>query len=269
MMRRLAAILLCFLLFVCADIPPQQAYIARYSDIAVKEMLRTGVPASITLAQGLVESAAGQSALAVGANNHFGIKCHSDWTGATFYHDDDRRNECFRVYSTPEESFVAHSDFLVGRSRYARLFELKPTDYKGWAKGLSEAGYATDPKYAEKLIKVIEDYDLARFDVREKPRKDREKTRTSPIQTAVPDASKPGNTDYDVSEKLVLDMVRPVLLRDGARCVTALPGETYGAIAREYNLLRAEILRYNSVKQDVALEAGALVYLEKHKGRKR
>lgn len=152
--------------FVAAGAPggtPQEQYVARYAPIAVSEMYRTGVPASITLAQGLLESRYGQSPLAADGNNHFGIKCH-DWTGKKQYADDDRKGECFRVYGTAEESFQDHSDFLRYRNRYKSLFEYKVTDYKSWAYGLKAAGYATDPAYPEKLIKLIEDYDLSRYD---------------------------------------------------------------------------------------------------------
>ncbi len=142
---------------------PQEKYIERYASIAVSEMYRTGVPASITLAQGILESGSGLSSLARKSNNHFGIKCHG-WKGRKVYHDDDARGECFRAYDHPEESFRDHSDFLRYRDRYKFLFDYKTTDYKAWAKGLKKAGYATDPHYADKLIKYIEDYDLSRFD---------------------------------------------------------------------------------------------------------
>ena len=142
---------------------PQEQYIARYGAMAVSEMYRTGVPASITLAQGLLESRYGLSPLASEGNNHFGIKCH-DWKGKTMRQDDDRRNECFRVYGNAEESFQDHSDFLRYRDRYKFLFDFKVTDYKAWAYGLRKAGYATDPSYPEKLIKLIEDYNLSEYD---------------------------------------------------------------------------------------------------------
>ena len=141
----------------------QEAYIEKYAQIAVDEMFRSGVPASITLAQGMLESSYGQSELAVKGNNHFGIKCH-DWKGPRMFYDDDRRGECFRKYKSPELSFQDHSDFLRYRDRYKFLFDLKITDYKGWAYGLKRAGYATDPKYPHKLIDLIETYDLSRFD---------------------------------------------------------------------------------------------------------
>jgi hypothetical protein len=145
------------------DDTPQSAYIRKYAPTAVSEMYRSGVPASITLAQGLLESRYGQSALATGGNNHFGIKCH-DWTGKKMYHDDDRKGECFRVYSSAEESFRDHSDFLRYRDRYKSLFDNDVTDYKAWAYGLKKAGYATDPAYPSKLIKLIEDYSLSDYD---------------------------------------------------------------------------------------------------------
>ena len=147
-----------------AEPSPQERYIAKYAVTAVREMYRTGVPASITLAQGLLESSAGSSGITVAGNNHFGIKCHRDWTGRTVYWDDDEKGECFRAYDDPIESFRDHSDFLRYRDRYKSLFDLKTTDYKGWAYGLKKAGYATDPQYAPKLIKIVEDYGLDKFD---------------------------------------------------------------------------------------------------------
>ena len=141
-------------------------YIRKYKDLAISEMKRTGIPASITLAQGMIESDYGRSTLAREANNHFGIKCHNDWTGPTIRHHDDKRNECFRKYSKPEDSFYDHSDFLKSGSRYSFLFDLKQTDYKGWAKGLKKAGYATNPDYANMLIRKIEEDNLWYFDQR-------------------------------------------------------------------------------------------------------
>lgn len=134
----------------------REEYINTYKDDAIEEMQRTGIPASITLAQGILESGDGNSALARYARNHFGIKCHSDWKGATFTMDDDAKDECFRKYKHALESYKDHSDFLTGRNRYAFLFELKLTDYKGWAHGLKKAGYATNPKYPKLLIDIIE-----------------------------------------------------------------------------------------------------------------
>lgn len=143
---------------------PQEQYISMYSRLAVEEMYRSGVPASITLAQGLLESRYGLSELAVKGNNHFGIKCHNAWQGGKMYHDDDMAGECFRMYRSPEESFRDHSDFLRYRDRYKFLFDLEVTDYKGWAHGLRKAGYATDPAYPSKLIRLIEEYSLFEYD---------------------------------------------------------------------------------------------------------
>lgn len=140
-----------------------ELYVFNYADIAMAEMRSSKIPASITLAQGILESGSGQGRLATKANNHFGIKCHG-WTGKKIYHDDDRKQECFRSYSDASTSFKDHSEFLTGRSRYASLFNLPPDDYKRWAKGLKAAGYATDPRYPKKLIDLIERYELYKFD---------------------------------------------------------------------------------------------------------
>ena len=161
-------------------------------------MKQFGVPASITLAQAMLESDNGNSTLAVKANNHFGIKCHKDWTGATIYHDDDRKGECFRKYKNPEQSFNDHSLFLRGGKRYAFLFDLTPTDYKAWAHGLKKAGYATNPKYAELLIKIIEDNEFYRFD--------------QGITVAIK-PPKPVVTDWDNYE-IDLYKTRPVFIRN-------------------------------------------------------
>jgi hypothetical protein len=140
-----------------------EAYVNAYKEIAITEMLRTGVPASITLAQGILESQYGESDLVKGSNNHFGIKCKTEWTGPKIYHDDDEKGECFRVYATAEESYKDHSDFLKTRPHYAFLFKLDPTDFDGWAKGLKKAGYATNPTYPQKLLKVINDFNLQQY----------------------------------------------------------------------------------------------------------
>ena len=173
MMKTISIAILSLLLMTAAavhadgpDKSPQAVYIEHFATLAVEEMYRSGVPASITLAQGLLESRYGLSELAVKGNNHFGIKCHSNWNGKKMYHDDDRKGECFRMYSSPEESFRDHSDFLRYRDRYKFLFDLEPTDYKGWAHGLKKAGYATDPAYPQKLIRLIEDYDLHEYDTK-------------------------------------------------------------------------------------------------------
>ncbi len=163
--KTIVALLLCFTSFfvIAQRSEAVLQYIEKYKAIAIKEMQRTGVPASITLAQGIFESNAGQSNLVTRSQNHFGIKCKTDWKGEKVYHDDDARGECFRSYSSAEESFIDHSDFLKTRAHYAFLFTLDPEDYKAWAKGLKKAGYATNPAYPEKLIKLIENYDLQQY----------------------------------------------------------------------------------------------------------
>ncbi len=140
------------------------AYIEKYKEVAKDNMVRTGIPASVTLGQAILESGAGTGPLSVQANNHFGIKCHKEWTGPSISYTDDEENECFRKYQDPSESFRDHSFFLTSRPRYEPLFQLEKDDYKEWAKGLKAAGYATDPKYPDKLIGLIEKYQLNKFD---------------------------------------------------------------------------------------------------------
>ena len=160
----IAAALAAVVCLVSADLTPQQKYIEKWAATAVREMYRSGVPASITLAQGILESRSGLSDLAAKGNNHFGIKCHSDWKGKSMKVDDDRPNECFRVYPDADDSFRDHSDFLRYQDRYKFLFDFDTKDYESWAYGLKKAGYATDPAYPSKLIKIIEDYGLSKYD---------------------------------------------------------------------------------------------------------
>lgn len=240
-------------------------YVSDYSALAVSEMHRTGVPASITLAQGMLESRYGRSELALMSNNHFGIKCHADWKGRSVTYDDDRAGECFRVYDSPEQSFVDHSDFLRGRSNYQALFKLKTTDYKGWARGLSKAGYATDPKYPSKLIDLIERYDLSRFDsMVEVPAPEvlvADKPRSKPVEPAPRSVESAPRTVWNEEE--TFSLVRPVYIKDGAEFIYSVEGETYEGIAREYGLFLRELLRYNSLKASEPLEPGTAVYLTK------
>ncbi|MBR1869509.1 MAG: glucosaminidase domain-containing protein, partial [Bacteroidales bacterium] len=220
----------------------RQTYIDKYSDIAVSEMYRTGVPASITLAQGIIESGAGLSKLAVEGNNHFGIKCHTDWKGRTMAVDDDKKGECFRVYKNAEQSFRDHSDFLRYRDRYKFLFSYDVTDYKSWAYGLKKAGYATDPAYSGKLIKMIEDYKLWRYDTP----KVEERPDTIPESPEVIEEPKRIDTDvYD--EDFVFPLKRPVYEKNGVPFVYASEGDSYASIAQSYKLFRKEILRYNDL----------------------
>ncbi|MBR1631281.1 MAG: glucosaminidase domain-containing protein, partial [Paludibacteraceae bacterium] len=201
-------------------------YIDRYAASAIEEQKKYGIPASITLSQGLLESQAGQSELARNTNNHFGIKCHNDWTGGTYYYDDDARGECFRVYDRVEQSFDDHSKFLANRQRYADLFELDPTDYKAWAKGLKADGYATDPNYANKLIKLIEDYELHRFDTWSQTAAVQQGTARTSTSKSDTKTSKTSTTATKDSRKTTASSSttaakRPVIRNNGIRCVEA------------------------------------------------
>ena len=251
---------------------PQERYIARYATIAVNEMYRTGVPASITLAQGIIESASGLSTLAVDGNNHFGIKCHNSWSGRTMRADDDRKNECFRAYDSAEESFRDHSDFLRYRDRYKFLFDFQTTDYKSWAYGLKQAGYATDPSYATKLIQCVEDYNLARYDrmtVDEaiaEGGQEAEKPVEKEAEAAIPDSPlkiEAGEIFTGAAgEEYRFSLSRTLYSRNGVPFVYAVEGETYATLAKKYHLLQREILKFNDVSAGTELHAGDIVYLE-------
>ena len=248
----------------------QEKYISQYAELAVKEMYRSGVPASITLAQGLLESGNGKSVLAVKGNNHFGIKCHKGWTGKSMRHDDDRKNECFRVYDSPEESFRDHSDFLRYRDRYSFLFDFRITDYKSWAHGLKKAGYATDPSYPQKLIRIIEEYDLHKYD-RKSSRKHSEESSDEVIQQELPKS--PSQIEQDVPleenmrEQFSFSLSRPVYTRNRVPFVYAEEGDTYEILASLYGLFPREILKFNDVKDPSDLKPGDVVYLRTKKNR--
>ncbi len=228
----------------------RQQYIDRYKEIAIKEMKRTGVPASITLAQGILESGNGNSTLALQANNHFGIKCHKDWRGRKFYHDDDQPNECFRVYATPELSFKDHSDFLVKHSRYDFLFDLKTTDYKGWAKGLKQAGYATASKYDHSLIRIIEEEKLYRFDEKGyRPEQDLYEPATPLLAGNVDNFSiTPFGGEVKTENRIEYTVVRK--------------NDTYESIAEDHGVMVWQLLKYNERTKGYALKAGEPLYLQ-------
>jgi len=174
-------------------------YIENYSEIAKEEMIQYGIPASITMAQGILESGAGRAELSKKSNNHFGIKCHKGWTGERVYHDDDASQECFRKYKDPKYSFRDHSLFLTQRSRYENLFSYKKSDYKSWAKGLRKAGYATDPKYPQKLINIVEKYKLYTLDEEVLGKKPKNKKKnSSKVRTYIVEV---GDTLYSLSRK--------------------------------------------------------------------
>lgn len=201
------------------------SYIDTYRKIAQDEMLQYGIPASITIAQGILESGAGRGELTSKANNHFGIKCHKGWTGEKVYHDDDEAQECFRKYKDPKYSFRDHSLFLTERSRYQDLFKLKKDDYKGWAKGLRKAGYATDPKYPDKLISIIERYDLDKLD-----------------------SEVLGSSVVVASEESKISTYRVVA------------GDTLYSISRRFNLTVETLKEYNGLNSN-DLAVGQILYL--------
>ena len=241
----------------------QQQYIEKYAPMAVAEMHRSGVPASITLAQGLLESGSGRSTLSTKGNNHFGIKCHSKWKGATIYADDDRKNECFRKYKSADDSFRDHSDFLRYSDRYKFLFELERTDYKGWAYGLKKAGYATDPSYASKLIKYVEEYDLTRYDALSP--EDELTLPASPLkieEVVLVRATSSEAVDVKADELYRFSLSRQLYAKNGVPFVYASAGETYRSLAKSYHLFRFEILRYNDLKKERPLVPGEVVYLQ-------
>jgi LysM repeat protein len=241
----------------------RKQYIDRFGELAISEMNRTGIPASITLAQGLLESDNGNSTLAVKANNHFGIKCHDEWKGQRIYHDDDRRNECFRKYESAWESYRDHSDFLRNRQRYAFLFELEPTDYKGWAKGLKKSGYATNREYAELLIRIIEENNLQVYDRGIVAKTD------DPVDQVVVSENQ-HETDPEKYNSEVTDIdnftvdLNPRSLAQINRIdyVVVKPGDTFIELAEEFELMYWELFKYNELSKDAAMEPGQILFLQ-------
>ena len=220
-------------------------YIDQYSALAIKQMDKYKIPASITLAQALLESGAGLSELTRESNNHFGIKCHSDWTGERVYRKDDRPNDCFRKYKKAEDSFEDHARFLQQRSRYSVLFTYDIKDYASWAKGLQTCGYATDKGYANKLIRIIEEYELYRYDVKSK----------ASAKKTVPSASK----------KKKAELRRNIYRTYGLIYVIAKAGDSFEQIADDTGFKLKDLARYNEVPEDFPLRKDDIVYLEKKK----
>ena len=239
----LILLLLMHVQIVCAQNLRQNAryleYIEKYRDLAVEQMKEHRIPASITMAQALLESGAGQSELARKANNHFGIKCGSDWTGPTSHHDDDALQECFRSYDNARQSYEDHSFFLTSKRRYASLFSLKTTDYKGWARGLKAAGYATSPVYADNLIRIIETYELYKLDAGS--------------------ASKKKTTSQTVSSQ------RAIYKNNKNYYVLAKRGDTFRSLGNELDISYRKLARYNERNKRDVLSEGDVIYLEKKK----
>ena len=266
MKRELMIILACLPFLVQAQRITPEEYIQTYKDIAIREMKTHKIPASITLAQGLWESGAGNSLLAREAKNHFGIKCHKGWEGDTYYMDDDEKNECFRKYDDVEQSFRDHSEFLCGRSRYAALFDLDITDYEGWAKGLKAAGYATNPKYAQLLIDRIRLYDLTQYDqialglLAE-----------SDVEPIDPEADEYFELAFSPQDKSIFPLAdmtpegRFIYENNGVRFVYAKEGETPESMAKTFGIKFKRFCEYNCLKhpEEVVFHSGDVVYLEK------
>lgn len=257
-------LLVCFSLTFLAAAQPsdrrisRSEYIEMYKDEAIKEMQRSGVPASITLAQGILESGDGNSPLARKANNHFGIKCHGDWKGKTYHQDDDARDECFRKYKSVLDSYHDHSEFLK-KQRYAFLFELKPTDYKGWAKGLKKAGYATNPRYPQLLIKIIEDNNLHQYDLAKAPKKregkklwkEREEDATTIKSTT---AGRRGSHEVKTHENNI-------------RYIEVQEKDNFEKIANEFNMGPWQLYKYNDWEKEDELFEEGILYLQPKRNR--
>ncbi len=247
-MRLQSKITICFIFIgaICFAQPSErkltpEQYIENFQDEAVKEMLVYNIPASITLAQGMLESGNGNSDLAVYANNHFGIKCHNEWNGLTFTKDDDAKDECFRKYESVLDSYTDHSEFLKSRGRYAKLFELKISDYKGWAKGLKETGYATDARYTERLLELIETYKLYKYDVVDE---------LPSIKTMPP--------------KLVIEKMQAheIYSFHITKYIIIKPNDSFETIANETNKTTKELCKYNDLSSNDKLTVGQKLYIQ-------
>jgi len=268
-----------FLLFLLASFSgsAQQSeaiknYIAVYKDLAIAEMKRTGVPASITLAQGIHESGAGMGKLVLASNNHFGIKCKSNWTGESVRHNDDAKGECFRKYPKPEDSYRDHSDFLKNGQRYAFLFQLDPTDYTGWANGLKQAGYATNPKYPQVLIKMVEDYGLQEYTLIALGKKDEpageiiaeesQGTYTAAVPPVEAPQAEPDKQKNDASATKINYPEGQFTINE-TKVVYVKKGTPYLSIARQYNVDLSKLFEFNELDRAEETEKDQLVYLQR------
>lgn len=249
-----------------------EEYIDKFKEAAMTEMVEYKIPASITLAQGIFESGSGNSELATKANNHFGIKCHNDWNGKKIYRDDDEKNECFRWYDDASESYRDHSLFLANKQRYAALFKLKITDYKGWAKGLKAAGYATFPKYAEMLINLIEKYDLTQYDKmvndgKFKPGKTSSSNKDNKNDKPK-DKPKVGKTDNYLGAPTTFEKAgwtpdnRRIYKNNGVKFIYAKEGETTDYLTEMFGIYHYQIPKYNDLGNRKTLHEGEMIYIE-------
>lgn len=223
-------------------------YIDQYKGIAIEQMTKYKIPASITLAQGLFESGAGLSVLAKYSNNHFGIKCTNSWKGKMVYHDDDAPNECFRAYDNARDSYEDHSLFLSRGPRYQFLFALDITDYRGWALGLKKAGYATDPSYANRLISIIESYQLYKYDSQKQ-------------------YSEHHNRHHHAQESKIAIIKHDVFLVNDIVYIVARAGDSFDTIGEEFDISARKLLNYNDLEKDYTLQPGDMVFLHKKKTR--
>ncbi|MBL0200862.1 MAG: glucosaminidase domain-containing protein [Chitinophagaceae bacterium] len=241
-----------------------EEYIVQFKDIAISEMKRTGVPASITLAQGILETENGNSELVKKSNNHFGIKCKSTWTGESVTHDDDANGECFRAYTNANESYRDHSDFLKANKRYSALFNLDPVDYAGWAKGLKKAGYATNPRYPDLLIKYIEQYDLQQYTLLALNRlpgsdiaKSEEDKSALPVEVAVENTI----TENDIT--ITANDPDKIISINKTNCIFAKKGTSLLVIANKHKISLSKLMEFNDMAEERLLAKDQLIYLEK------
>ncbi len=237
-------------------------YIATYKDVAISEMKRTGVPAAITLAQGIHESGAGAGRLVQASNNHFGIKCKTGWSGPSIKHDDDARGECFRKYASAEDSYRDHSDFLKNSQRYASLFLLNPLEYEAWAAGLKKAGYATNPRYAEILVKTIEDYSLQQYTLlamEQPPEKKNDLFDTHALKADMATAG----TEIIPAVTIPVQYPEGVFNIHETKVVFATRGTSYLALAKEYQVDLGKIFEFNELPRTELLDKDRLIYLQR------
>jgi len=272
MQNKRLTILIIFLLSLLAKFTHAQpadavlAYIARYKDLAISEMQRTGIPAAITLAQGIHETDAGTSDLVRKSNNHFGIKCKEDWNGPSVSHDDDARGECFRKYDAAEQSYRDHSDFLKTRSNYTSLFKLDPTDYEAWAYGLKKAGYATNPKYAQILIKLIQDYNLEDYTLIALGK-------MNPTDLAKNDKSGQNIIEVKNASEKKADVVPAVSIQpsypsgefkiNDTRVIYVIKGTSYLDIAQRYEIALSRLFEFNDLRPMEVTPTDQLVFIQR------
>jgi LysM repeat protein len=260
-----AILILCTAFAGAQDVITPEQYVAMYKDIAIREMKRMGVPAAITLAQGILETESGNSDLVKKSNNHFGIKCKTNWTGASVTHDDDATGECFRLYKTADESYRDHSNFLRGSDRYGFLFKLDVRDYKGWAYGLKKAGYATNPAYPQILIKNIEQYNLQQYTLvaaGDAPKFDASQFQDDAEEKII--AEKIAAQEKTVADEASLpDAGDKVVTVNGSKCVYAAKGTSLLVVATKNNIALSKMLGFNELSEDGMLVKNQYVFLEK------